>query len=165
MEKLLDNLQDFIVVDSLKSMGPLTCISHGDYWCNNMLYKYEEVNGFVKPTECKMIDFQISRISHPVSDILYYIYTSTIYEVRRKHMTSWLTFYFRKLTAALKLLDAGVPNYTLDDFMAEYKRRSPMWMLSAFAVMVFTLDSATVTGFQHSDSGIPFQFPLCLISD
>ena len=153
IEELLQekNTDRILIFDNLESSGPFKCISHGDFWCNNMLFRYEEVDGHSKPVECKLIDFQISRIGYPVNDILYFLYSSTVYDVRRKYMTSWLTFYYSALTTALKQLDAEVPDYTFADFMAEYKRRSIMWMFNALSVILMVLDKGTVAGLEESN--------------
>jgi len=143
-EEILSQFDKYWITDNWENTGPLACIMHGDFWCNNMLFKYEDG----KPTQLKMVDFQIARIGHPICDILYFLYSSTVSEVREQHIESWLSFYFTSLTTALKKLDAEVPDYTFDDFLEDWKKRSPMFMLLAFGILKVILDKGVVSGLQ-----------------
>ena len=144
-------LKELQVPETLDNCGPLACILHGDYWSNNMLFKYD-ADDEQKPIQIKMVDFQISRIGHPLSDILYFIYTSTLPSVRQQHMTLWLTHYFNTLMSGLNRLDVH-PDYHLDDFMTEYKKRSRLWVWVACIVMNMVLDKQTVTALQDLNEG------------
>ena len=130
---------------TIENSGPLACVLHGDYWGNNMLFKYEDTDNPTKPTAVKMVDFQIARIGHPVTDLLYYFYTSTLPEVRKEHLTSWLSFYFNTLMMYLKKLEVEIANYTLDDFMADYKERSIAMAITSGNVLITVLDKESVS--------------------
>jgi aminoglycoside phosphotransferase (APT) family kinase protein len=71
------------IVETLESSGSLVCIVHRDYWNNNMLFKYED--GI--PVSLRMLDFQLSRIGHPLGDVAYFLYTSTLPEQDRSICT------------------------------------------------------------------------------
>jgi aminoglycoside phosphotransferase (APT) family kinase protein len=74
----MQRLPDIIFIDTLENSGPLACVIHGDYRINNMLFKYSDESQIEDvetspsiPISLKMIDFQQSRIGHPLNDILY----------------------------------------------------------------------------------------------
>ena len=155
IKDLLDHFEDVWYTDNVDSSGPLATVLHGDFWCNNMLFKYEEG----VPTQLKMVDFQIARFAHPLNDILYFLYTSTVAEVRRQHMNSWLSFYFTTLTTALEKLNAQVPNYTFENFMLDMKKRCRFQMLSGFGVLKMILDKGVVSDLEEHHENAKDQTP------
>lgn len=141
--------------DDFKTSGPLACILHGDYWNNNMLFKYapDENNpdGKHVPVALKMVDFQIARIGHPLSDIIYFLYTSAQPETREKHLEELLRLYFDILMADTKLLGVTINDYTFENFMADYKKRSLRWLFMGAVVMTMVLNKEMVTSLQDLD--------------
>jgi aminoglycoside phosphotransferase (APT) family kinase protein len=136
-------MSEVILVDTLESSGPLGCILHGDYWINNMLFKY--VEGKSKPVSLKMVDFQTSRIGHPLSDVLYFLYTSTLPDLRDKHMLVLLGYYFKKLTTDLLPLGIALDDYTWQNFLEDYKKRSLMWMFMGVMNVYITQNKEVVS--------------------
>ena len=65
----------------------MAVICHGDLWWANILFKYD-VNDL--PLEVKFIDFQSSRVSSLVTDLLAFSFTSLPPDIRREHMDSLL---------------------------------------------------------------------------
>lgn len=63
------------LMDHLLRDDPVySVILHGDYNRNNVLFKYEEVNGKSKPVDLRMIDFQELRYGTPAIDLSFYFY-------------------------------------------------------------------------------------------
>ena len=143
-------MSEVILVDTLESSGPMGCILHGDYWNNNMLFKY--VEGTNIPVSLKMLDFQMSRIGHPLSDVMYFLYTSTLPEMREKYMYILLRYYFDTLTTDLRLLGVSLDDYTWQDFLADYKKRSLMWMFMGVMVVSMTQNKKVVTNLNDMDA-------------
>ncbi|KAM3966021.1 uncharacterized protein ACR2FA_012881 [Aphomia sociella] len=48
-----------------------------------------------------MIDYQISKVSNPVCDILYMIFNCTDYETRHAHYNDWINYYHLQLEQSL----------------------------------------------------------------
>ncbi len=115
-----ENLAEIVKCETIESAGKLACILHGDYWNNNFMFRYD-ADGH--PNALRMIDFQIVRIGHPLTDLLYFFYTSTLPEMREKHMMGLLRLYFLTLKADLELLDAPL-DYSWNEFVRDYKKRS-----------------------------------------
>lgn len=61
-----------IFLKESKYNGDIKCITHGDCWSNNMLFKYLESRKLV---DVKLIDFQLCRESTPVHDLSYFFYS------------------------------------------------------------------------------------------
>ncbi|EFX81550.1 hypothetical protein DAPPUDRAFT_317513 [Daphnia pulex] len=154
LAELLQRLPEIILVDTLESSGPLACILHGDYCINNILFKYDSirVKGTNIPVSLKMLDFQTSRIGHPLSDVLYFFYTSTKPETREEDMLVLLRYYFNTLTADLRLLSVSLDDYTWQDFLSDYKKRSLMWMFMGVMVLSGVLNKKSVSNLQDLDA-------------
>ncbi|EFX85098.1 hypothetical protein DAPPUDRAFT_314376 [Daphnia pulex] len=147
LAELLPRLSEIILMDTVESSGQLGCVLHGDYWINNMLFKYSDESQTRDgekspsiPVSLRMIDFQQSRIGHPLNDILYFFYTSTRFETRQKHMLVLLRYYFDTLAADLRLLGISLDDCTWQDFLAEYKKRSLMWMFLCIMLLANSLN-------------------------
>ncbi len=141
----MGRLDEIIKIDTLESSGPLACIVHGDFWNNNMLFKYEKTAEGVVPVALKLIDFQISRIGHPLNDILYFLYSSAKPETREKHMIDLLQHYFDTLTTSLKAFGTELTNYAWEDFLSDYKERSLFGFFIGACVMSMALNKKVVT--------------------
>lgn len=74
---------------------------HGDLWTTNIMFTYDEDKN---PLEAKLIDFQMSSYGSPVIDLLYFIYTSAVPEIRYNKTEELLKFYSEKLGEALTQL-------------------------------------------------------------
>ena len=112
-------------LETLESAGKMACILHGDYWNNNFMFRCD-ADGH--PNALRMVDFQLSRIGHPLNDLLYFFYSSTLPELREKHMMTLLRLYLLTLKADLEML--GNPlDYSWNEFIREYKKRSRSWFL------------------------------------
>ena len=130
-------------MDTLESSGPLGCILDGDYWNHNILFQY--VQGTNIPLSLRRLDFQMSRIGHPFSDVVYFLYTSTMPEYREEYMYILLRYYFDTLTTNLRLLGVSLDDYTWQDFSADCKERSLMWMFMGVMVVSMTQNKKVVT--------------------
>ncbi|XP_046670444.1 uncharacterized protein LOC124360666 isoform X1 [Homalodisca vitripennis] len=79
----------------------LNVLNHGDLWVNNILFKHSD-SGEVK--DAKFIDFQTLRWGSPVSDLLYFIWTSANEEVREHRQTELYSLYRQTLNSSLEQL-------------------------------------------------------------
>lgn len=89
------------------------------------MFHYDESG---KPDGLRMVDFQLSRVGHPLNDLLYFLYSSATPEMRKEQMIDLLRFYFDTVKRDLELLNVEL-NYTFDDFLQDYKKRSTQWLL------------------------------------
>jgi aminoglycoside phosphotransferase (APT) family kinase protein len=136
------------IVETLESSGPLVCIVHGDYWNHNILFKYED--GI--PVSLPMLDFQLSRIGHPLGDVAYFLYTSTLPETRQKYLHDLLCHYFDTLTTDLRLLVISLDNYNMDNIWADFKNSSLKWMFRSIMALSMSQNKQVVTNLKEADA-------------
>jgi aminoglycoside phosphotransferase (APT) family kinase protein len=146
----VERLPEIVQIDTVESCGSLACILHGDYWNNNMLFKYSDDGK--TPIALKMIDFQVVRIGHPLSDVLYFLYISAKPEIRARYMTDLLRHYYDTLTTDLLLLGISLDDYSREDFLADYKKRSLMWMFMGIIVLSFVLNKKVLDRLDEMDA-------------
>lgn len=111
-----DHLWDAIInVVKPKSDG-LNVLNHGDYWCNNMLFKNE--NGSIK---IKLVDFQLCRWCNPAIDILFMFISSVQFEVFDSRRNDLLKIYHDEFVYWLRSLKCQ-ETYTLDELITDFQK-------------------------------------------
>lgn len=78
---------------------PYAVVIHGDLWSKNTLFQYNDDN---VPEKVCFIDWQMSRYSSPVLDILYHIFLNTTRELRRQNYNMYLNTYYDSLSNHLE---------------------------------------------------------------
>lgn len=73
-------------------------VSHGDLWVNNCMFKYK----FSKPTDCKFIDYQLSRFSPPAFDLVQLIFINSTDNFRVIYLDDVLNTYCDTFETELK---------------------------------------------------------------
>ncbi|XP_058977087.1 uncharacterized protein LOC101896865 [Musca domestica] len=121
--------------------APYAVICHGDYWNNNMLYKYDDHTQ--EAVSAKLIDFQLSRYSSPVVDLMHYLCTSTDRDLRKQHFKELLDIYYQTLREHLEYyqLDVGVV-YPREIFLQHLKEIGIFGLcMAAFSIPFFISNS------------------------
>lgn len=75
-------------------------ISHGDLWQNNTMFRYDD--GAKKPIEVCFLDWQLSRHSSPIIDVVYYVFCCTTKELRDGYYDDFLRIYHESLTTHMR---------------------------------------------------------------
>lgn len=65
-------------------------VSHGDLWVNNLMFKYDSEN---KPIACKLIDYQLARLSPPALDLVQLVYINSTKKLRKEHLDDIINIY------------------------------------------------------------------------
>jgi len=94
-------------------------ITHGDFWYNNIMVKYNEKEELV---DCKLIDFQIMMINSVVVDIQYFLAASANMEAKQTMLKKWLALYHQKLTACLVTYGYKEDLYPFYVFLEDFKK-------------------------------------------
>ncbi|KAM7355803.1 uncharacterized protein ACRADG_001753 [Cochliomyia hominivorax] len=96
LKRLEENFKEICLrcVDG-KATAPYAVICHGDFWNNNILYKYDAHH---QATSAKLIDFQLSRYASPILDLVHYLYACTERDLRNKHFMEFMDIYHQTLT-------------------------------------------------------------------
>ncbi|XP_033324862.1 putative oxidoreductase dhs-27 [Megalopta genalis] len=116
-----------IISALLAPEGPLTLITHTDFWCNNLLFK-EGPNGL----ECCILDWQMVTYSRPSNDIALLIVSSLPTDLRRKFTEVFLDIYWNALTSTCSRLGVDIPKdlgYTREDLSKDYRRSQLLALL------------------------------------
>lgn len=94
MRKLFERDAIDIAADCLNTeLGSV--IAHGDVHQNNIMFKYD-VSG--KPINISLVDWQVSRHSSPIIDIVYFMFCCTTKELRDDHYDDMLKLYHETLS-------------------------------------------------------------------
>lgn len=74
-----------------------------------------------------MIDYQISKVSSPVCDLLYMVFNCTDYQTRKKHFIDWIDYYHDELDKNLSIFGLKANYvYPRDQLDADLKRHGKM---------------------------------------
>ncbi|XP_067004328.2 uncharacterized protein [Anabrus simplex] len=117
-------------------------LTHGDCWTNNYLFKYS-LEG--EPIEVCFIDFQLSRIGSPATDLSYFMYSSPQNEIRTKHMDQLLREYHTELEETLTALGCDPSIFTFQDLKNEMKRLACYGLFAASSIMPIVVADAEDT--------------------
>ncbi|KAK7865311.1 hypothetical protein R5R35_007396 [Gryllus longicercus] len=91
-------------------------VVHGDFWTNNMMFRYED--GI--PVDIRFVDYQVSNVCSPAIDILYFLNTSLSDNVSEHHQDLLIREYHAELQEVMGLLGLKAPS--LQELLADLDR-------------------------------------------
>lgn len=112
--------------------GEFNCLTHGDAWIANILFKYD-VNG--TPSDCQFIDFQQSVYTSPAIDLLNLIFSSAETETKLCNFEYFVKFYHEQLVESLTLFNYSKKIPTLKELYLDVLDRAFLGVWQGFAVM------------------------------
>lgn len=77
-------------------VGSAAIIIHGDVWQNNIMFRSD---GSGKLTDIKLLDWQVSRFTSPIIDLVYFMFCCTTKELRDAHYDEFQNVYYNSLSA------------------------------------------------------------------
>lgn len=126
-EKYLEHplilMQKFLETDDVFSI-----ILHGDYNRNNVLFQYEQSEGYENPTDIKMIDFQEVRYATPCNDLTFFMYMNMPAALRPALWDPLLELYHETLISSITNLlkcgkdDKRLAPYSFENFLNHLKK-------------------------------------------
>ncbi|KAK7869206.1 hypothetical protein R5R35_001148 [Gryllus longicercus] len=131
-EDYADRLDKFkvVAIDKFTELndakpGAFNVITHGDYWVNNMMFRYEE--GELK--EFRAVDLQMSHAASPAIDLIYFLSSSVSDLIHEHHQDLLLREYHWELKETLELL--GLQSPSLEALLAAVDLHGPFSLFMA----------------------------------
>ena len=82
------------------------------------------------PIDCKLLDFQITRVASPALDINYLFFTSLNGDVRQEYLNDFLSNYYASFASTLASAKVLVP-FTLNDLTKDYYSKNAFGLMTA----------------------------------
>ena len=142
LQKQAEELKEILPPENIRKCGILATILHGDCWNNNMMYRTDE-DGNV---QMRLVDWQIVRLGHCVTDCLHFLFTSTSPELRAERFNQLMDNYFSTLSGALHKLgvDLDQEGYTNEEFRQDIRKRLRWALFLALMMLPGMLDQGLV---------------------
>jgi len=112
---------------------PIDTCCHGDFWSNNIMFKYNEESGAVQ--DIVLVDFQLINYGHPAYDILYLLYLSSDLEFRDSNMEQCLQHYWNTFKPYLDKYSPQNLKYGWGEFMADIQSYKCIGFVTAATVL------------------------------
>ncbi|KAF2358272.1 Protein of unknown function DUF227 [Trinorchestia longiramus] len=127
-----------------RSQHQMLCLTHGDFWNNNILFRYQslEADGEREVEAVKVIDWQNSQWNNPVVDLHYLLCTSTTAEIRHNHLDDILQHYHSSFMRISENVKTPAPDWNYDQFYSEFSRMSLVGFLLGLCLVQGTLSKA-----------------------
>ncbi|CAD6238140.1 GSCOCG00008411001-RA-CDS [Cotesia congregata] len=125
-------------------------INHGDFWVNNMMFKYDKGN----ITDHIFVDFQMCHYGTPAFDLLYFLNTSVSEEVLMDHKDHLIEEYHKTLFETMRKIGCKTCAPTLEyitTILAEKEFIGFLFSCTAFPIMI--VDKSDVQGLEEMLEG------------
>ncbi|KAF4526735.1 hypothetical protein B566_EDAN015305 [Ephemera danica] len=115
-------------------------LSHGDFWSNNMLFQYDSPESKI-PKNCCTLDFQLGRCGSPITDLIYFLFSSTTKLTRMQHIDYLLKLYFDQVYVKLEHLNIHkpLPKNMFYTSMKELKEDFKKYILYGLFISIFIM--------------------------
>ncbi|CAB0032799.1 unnamed protein product [Trichogramma brassicae] len=111
-------------------------INHGDFWVNNMLFKYDANN---RPIGHIFVDFQLCLYSSPGVDLQYFFNTSLSDDMLLAKESALLEAYLAELEAVMKAAGCRTRAPSMAELQRMMRERATYGMVASFTVLPLVL--------------------------
>ncbi|XP_062556228.1 uncharacterized protein LOC134221062 [Armigeres subalbatus] len=119
----------------------LKVLNHGDFWTNNIMYKYKN-NELV---DAIFVDYQNCVIGSPIIDLTYFLTSSPAYDVLEESKDALIYTYYETLSLLLQRLNYKKPVPTLVDLQVELYKHGAL-------EVIFSLTTAPFLRTKHAQN-------------
>ncbi|KAG8301224.1 hypothetical protein J6590_058220 [Homalodisca vitripennis] len=127
------------VVEAVKPRkDEFNAMNHGDGWANNMMFRYNDEG---LPCEVRLLDFQFTRYASPVTDIVYFIWTSANDDVRTHRIDELYTFFVEEINKNLKHFNRS-ERLSHEEVRIVVRRLLPLSLFMAVIMQLFIGEKA-----------------------
>lgn len=120
--------------------GDLKVLIHGDLWINNLMIKYNkkkiptdviivrklmfDISNVLNQFCAFQLDFQFCCIGHPAIDLMYFLHTSSVDEIRQDKVLQLTQYYYYELKNILLRLNYNLAKFpTLHEFQIQCMKK------------------------------------------
>lgn len=127
----------------VKPKEPLSVICHGDFYINNMLFRYDNNE---EPESVMFVDLQVCRYASLATDILYFLYSSLQPGVVSLYHDDLIQVYQSALNAEITRLAPGACQVSMKQIQDEIENHALYGLIMAFLILpaVTALPGATL---------------------
>ncbi|TRY72023.1 hypothetical protein TCAL_03381, partial [Tigriopus californicus] len=104
--------------------SPFHVLCHGDLWRQNVLFYYG--TSLECQTDCvdvRFEDLHRARYASLVTDILYFLFTTVDFEIRRDHTMDFLAVYYDHFVKSVAKLSPSLSIFTREELFVEFKSK------------------------------------------
>lgn len=112
----------------------------GDFWTNNLLFKYDS-NG--KPVDIVLLDFQFCCHATPAVDLCYFFFSSTRDEIRQNSFDELMQYYYYHLADYAKRLNYTRKFPTLHQFQRQLLKKMFYAVYTSFVALPVQINEDT----------------------
>lgn len=145
--KISEGIGENIIELAKLGKDDFACLIHGDFWVNNMLFKYSEKNEL---EDMRFVDFQLTRWNNPAFDLLYFFFSSIEDEVRVNKTDELLKIYYNSLRKNLNRMNCQDVKYSFENLMTDFKKKGLFGIVVASTLMpIIKVDKENVPDFKN----------------
>ncbi|XP_062554158.1 uncharacterized protein LOC134219445 [Armigeres subalbatus] len=148
LEKSLDNHFNKLSTSLALNDSDFVALCHADVWTNNHLYSYHKSGS---PKDALLIDYQGPFYGSPVTDLFYYVVSSTTLELKTTRFDELVQYYHTQLTEALTKLAYPLVIPSLRDIHIEMLKRGYFGLYCLYGILPVVLadknENANMDGF------------------
>ena len=97
----------------------ILCLTHGDFWNNNLMFLKEGKETKTERIKVMLLDWQMCHWGNPIRDIMYLIYSSTSYKLRKEYLDEILRIYHSTFIEIATALNNRAIYWNYENFMKE----------------------------------------------
>ncbi|XP_063236672.1 uncharacterized protein LOC134538965 [Bacillus rossius redtenbacheri] len=113
---------------------PFATVVHNDFWTNNVMFSYGEGDEG-KISSLKLLDFQMTNYGSPVTDLIFFLYSSTSLDVTREDRDRLIKLYHQEFTGWLELFGCDTKPFGYETFMKEVEAVAPFQFDRTFSML------------------------------
>ncbi|KAL2717335.1 uncharacterized protein V1478_013035 [Vespula squamosa] len=136
INKLSEKIYDKAAEISECREDEFNVINHGDFWVNNMMFRYNEEG---KPIDHIFVDFQMCSYGSPANDLQYFLNTSMDNDVYENNKDMLLQEYLGTLSNMMKQFDCKTVPPNMEKLQKALLEREFLAMTSTFTILPLVL--------------------------
>ncbi|KAJ8683611.1 hypothetical protein QAD02_019403 [Eretmocerus hayati] len=138
ISRLADKIYERGIEAAICREDEFNVINHGDFWVNNMLFKYDDEG---RPIEHIFVDFQMCTYTSPALDLNYFFSTSVGDDLLAEHEGTLLAEYRRCLGQTLARSGCRTEPPSIDELKMSVRQRATYGMIASFTLLPIMLQN------------------------